>query len=228
MPRGKDKGRLAPFVPLLKDTLDSPAWKALSFGARTLYVALKRRVPPQRNTGYLSYRNAVKELGYTSQRKIGEWFRELEHYGFIVLERHGCLGVEGKGKAPQWRLTELGVAITEERPTRDFLRWDGVLFEPKRSQRTPGSFGCTKNPAPDHPVVNLVMPTPSEALPPVPMPTPSLALQDQSASPVVSTTASYVVSGVLPTSLAGFYFSGASPVVSTLDEHQLACRLLER
>jgi hypothetical protein len=33
------------FVPLLHATLDSPAWKAMSPGARILYLALKRRVP---------------------------------------------------------------------------------------------------------------------------------------------------------------------------------------
>ena len=37
------KERLPPFVPLLIDTLDQPAWRALSHGARSLYVALKRR-----------------------------------------------------------------------------------------------------------------------------------------------------------------------------------------
>jgi hypothetical protein len=36
MSKSKDKGRLSPFVPLLISTLDSPAWKALSHGARSL------------------------------------------------------------------------------------------------------------------------------------------------------------------------------------------------
>ena len=81
MARSKDKGRLAPFVPLLRETLDSQAWKVLSFGARALYVALRRRVPQARNIAYLSHRNAIKELGRgsTSKRKVGEWYRELEH-----------------------------------------------------------------------------------------------------------------------------------------------------
>jgi len=39
----RDKGRLPPFVPLLIATLDTPAWRALSHGARSLYVGLKRR-----------------------------------------------------------------------------------------------------------------------------------------------------------------------------------------
>ena len=58
-------------------------------------------------TIYLSNRLAARELK-ASRQKIREWFAELEHYGFIVLAIPGCLGVDGKGKAPHWRLTELG------------------------------------------------------------------------------------------------------------------------
>ena len=39
----RDKGCLPPFVALLKETLASPAWLAMSHGARNLYVALKAR-----------------------------------------------------------------------------------------------------------------------------------------------------------------------------------------
>ena len=95
------------FVPLLHATLDCPAWKVASHGARSLYVALKRRHPRERNTAFISYRTAQKELT-ASPSKIREWFAELEHYGFIVLHLPGSLGVDGKGKAPHWRLTELG------------------------------------------------------------------------------------------------------------------------
>ena len=139
----KDKGRLAPFVPLLKDTLNSPAWRATSFGARALYVALKRRVPKDKNCAYLSYRDALKELGRAGHRKIHEWFRELEHYGFITLKRHGSLGVEGKGQSPLWQLTEMGCTSKTsptgvfEPPTCDFMKWDGVIFEPKTYSSCP-------------------------------------------------------------------------------------------
>jgi hypothetical protein len=121
------------FVPLLHATLDSPAWVAASHGARSLYVALKRRHPRERNTAYISFRTAQKELT-ASPNKIKEWFAELEHYGFTVLHQHGSLGVDGKGKAPHWRLTELGnvkgLDGLPEYPTRDYLRWDGVMFDP--------------------------------------------------------------------------------------------------
>jgi len=69
---------------------------------------------------------------------IERWFRELEHFGFIVMSSPGCLGVEGKGKAPHWRLTECGTTSKTsatgvwEPPTNDFLRWDGTPFrDPK-------------------------------------------------------------------------------------------------
>jgi hypothetical protein len=114
----------------------------MSMGARVLYVALKGQSSNANNLAYLSYRDAARELGLWNGRKepsgstvsrISQWFDELEHYGFIVLHRHGSLGVEGKGKAPQWRLTEKGNVASGEQPTRDYLRWDGVVFEPARS-----------------------------------------------------------------------------------------------
>jgi len=130
----KDKGRLPPFVPLLKDTLDAPAWKAMSHGAKALYIALKRRYNLQsHNNGrlYLSHRQAVKEIR-SSSNQVTRWFRELQYYGFIVMQKPGGLGVYGNGKAPCWRLTELG--YMKEPPTRDFIRWNGVWF----SKHQPG------------------------------------------------------------------------------------------
>jgi hypothetical protein len=151
----KDKGRLPPFVPLLLSTLDSRAWRELSHGAQALYVALKKQVRKGRNRAYLSYRTAKAQLR-TTDRKVGEWFRELEHYGFIVMVQHGSLGVDGKGKAPHWRLTELGQTTgasstgSFEQPTCDFLRWDSTPFKRRRDKRTPGAFGCKKqNPTSD-------------------------------------------------------------------------------
>jgi hypothetical protein len=155
MGRKEDKGRLPDFVPLLLGTLDSPAWRALSHGAKALYVSLKRRVPRQRNEAYLSYRHALLELK-SSKRKIAEWFRELQHYGFIVLTEHGMLGVEGKGKSPRWRLTELGKTSKAnsggefEPPTKDFLKWNGVQFCPPSKHKNPGSYvGTTAVPTGD-------------------------------------------------------------------------------
>jgi hypothetical protein len=130
--RKKDNDRLPDFVPLFKSTMSSAAWRATSHGARSLYIALKWRYNTKlQNSVYLSTRKAAKELG-SHRDNIRRWFRELQHYGFIVMVSPGCLGVEGKGKAPHWRLTEedhIG-----NLPTRDFLRWDGTIFTEQKKQ----------------------------------------------------------------------------------------------
>ena len=74
---GKIEGQ---FVYMLYATLDSPAYRATSHGAKALYLSLKRRVSRGRDTAYISYRTAEKELA-ASRRKVREWFAELEHYG---------------------------------------------------------------------------------------------------------------------------------------------------
>lgn len=126
--RNQDKGRLPPFVPLLKDTINSDAWRTTSPSSRVLYIALKQRYNSNfRNNGkiYLSARMAAKDTGL-SKNTAARCFHELMHYGFIAMTVSGCLGVDGKGKAPHWRLTELGYMT--DPPTRDFLHWNGELF----------------------------------------------------------------------------------------------------
>jgi hypothetical protein len=134
----KDKNRLTPFVPLLIDTLDSPAWKALSHGAKVLYIALRRRYSVKsHNNGriYLSQRMAAQEIG-SHHNEIARWYRELQHYGFIVMTAPAYLGVEGKGKAPRWRLTEIGCMGSV--PTRDFKDWDGTPFKNQKAKSRAG------------------------------------------------------------------------------------------
>ncbi len=128
----RDRDKLPPFVPLLKETLASDAWRAMEPTSRLLYVALKARYSIDlRNNGriYLPVRTAAREIAL-SVNTVMRGFREIEHYGFGVKTSEGCLGVEGKGRAPRWRLTEIG--YLHEPPTKDFMRWKGALFrDPK-------------------------------------------------------------------------------------------------
>ena len=131
------KNKNPPFVMVTNQVLDSPAWRAMSHGARSLYICLKSRYnSKQHNNGrlYVSQRQAAQEIG-SSYEQIARWFRELRHYGFIVMTTPGWLGVDGKGKAPHWRLTECG--YMNDPPTRDFLKWDGRSFN-KRHHPPPG------------------------------------------------------------------------------------------
>ena len=149
------KGRLPPFVPLLKDTIKTEAWKALSHGARSLYAVLKGRYNINlQNAVWVSTRDAEEELGqYSTRRNVMRWFRELQHYGFIVMVSPAHHGVNGHGKAPHWRLTEEW--YLSKAPTRDFLSCDGIPFAEKRKRDTP-SFNAKNRIRGDNGVTTLV------------------------------------------------------------------------
>jgi hypothetical protein len=143
MSKPRKKGKLPPFVPLIRRTLASPAWKQLSFGARSLYIVLRSYLRSDNlNNGkvFRSYRDAANDLGTKSIRSVQRWFRELEHYGFIVKTTGACLGVAGDGIAAHWRLTEYNsydAKGTHIAPTRDFDRWDGTLFDDPEKKQNP-------------------------------------------------------------------------------------------
>ena len=111
MARNKDKGRIeGPFVPMLIQTTSCPAWRALSPYAREVYRVLKSKYGfDARNNGriYVSARDGADETGFHKDTIVRS-LRELAHYGFIVMTEPGCLGFNGRGKAPHCRLTELG------------------------------------------------------------------------------------------------------------------------
>jgi DNA-binding transcriptional MocR family regulator len=130
--------RVRLYLKLHLDILDAPAWRAMSAGARLLYIALRRRHNSKHNNNgdiFISQREAAKELNL-SRPTVAKSFQELEHYGFIVMTSAACLGVDGKGKAPHWRLTELDTATGPA--TMDFKRWNGISFKrQRRSQPRP-------------------------------------------------------------------------------------------
>jgi len=124
---------------LFRHTLKSPAWKALSVGARATFVALQANHNSNaQNAVFISARTGAKELG-VNKDTVGKWLRELEHYGFIGKVRGAHLGSEGCGKAALYRLTDRWFA--GEAPTYDFQNWSGDLFDekqnPVRKTRTP-------------------------------------------------------------------------------------------
>jgi hypothetical protein len=129
----RDGDRLPPFVPLYRETLKSPAYRQASFGARALFTALRMRCVKNNGHVYLSQRDAGEDLGHKDRNAIANWFRELQHYGLIVQTEAAALGVDGKGKAPHWRITDMPTRNGSgqlDAATKDFLHWDGVLFKP--------------------------------------------------------------------------------------------------
>jgi hypothetical protein len=134
--RYKDKGRIpGQYTAIRWEILDSAAWKQMSMGARLLYIALIKPLSFNRdNNGkiFLSTRHAAEQLG-ANQDSICFWYRELEHYGFIVMTEPGSTGP--KGKAARWRVTDVGWGKLDGKsiePTKDYLKWTGEVFERRR------------------------------------------------------------------------------------------------
>jgi hypothetical protein len=128
------------FVMLFVEFTDEPAWRAMSPEARLLYVALKRHYnSKQGNAVYLATRAAAEGLGF-GKNIVARCYRELVYYGFIVEITGACLGVDGKGKAARWRLTEMH--FHHETPTRDYRRWSGEKFH----EQKPPSYYQKKRP----------------------------------------------------------------------------------
>jgi len=133
--------KLPRFVPLLIETMETQAWRAMSPAARCLYFVLKHRCRATNNGKiFISQRVAAKELGL-SRPTVARSYRELEHYGFIVKTVPANLGTDGKGRAPHWRLTEVDTASAP--PTMDFKSWNGTKFQQAQPQ-IPGKRPLSK------------------------------------------------------------------------------------
>ena len=146
--KNRRRGRLPPFIALIKATMATPAWRAMSPGARLLNIELRGRLRNDHlNNGkvFLSCRYAAKAIGATS-RSVVRWYAENEHYGFLRKTSEGFLGSDGRGIAAHYRFTEFPHGTHP--PTRDFEKWDGVLFAytprgPRRKKQNPVSLRDT-------------------------------------------------------------------------------------
>ena len=90
--------------------------------SRELYIALIKNLSFNAdNNGkiFLATRKAAADLG-ASQRTVCVWFRELEHFGFIVMTEPGTAM-----RAARWRITDVGWGNLDGKsiePTKDYLK----------------------------------------------------------------------------------------------------------
>jgi hypothetical protein len=149
----KNKQKQPNFVALYRHTIKSPAWRAMSVGARAAYVLLASNYNTRmQNAVYLSVRTGSKELG-VNKDTVTKWLHELEFYGFIALVQHGSIGVYGYGRATQYRLTDRPHAGAP--PTQDFQKWAGEIFEPKKQD----PVRLSRTPCPKKPDIEKSVPT---------------------------------------------------------------------
>jgi DNA-binding transcriptional MocR family regulator len=122
------KQKLPPFVPLFINMMDSPAWLEMSLGARVLYLAFKKRYNRKTQQAvFLSARIAAKELG-VNKDTVSRWYRELQHFGFIMQVRGASFG-PGRGRAAEFRLAD--ERYKGKPPSMEFTYWNGTPFGPE-------------------------------------------------------------------------------------------------
>ena len=116
---GRDKRnekRREHYTKMIRNTMETPAWAALSTTAQAIYPFLKLewRGPDANNNGRirLSVRQAATKIG-VGVNTAARGFQDLQAKGFIVVRTMGALGVEGEARGPSYELTELSMPGAE-------------------------------------------------------------------------------------------------------------------
>lgn len=136
MSRKRKASKIIPgrFLAMPNYILDCPAYKALPPLARCIYWHLHRLagVAGEKNGEvFYSVRNAAEDHG-VANNTANHAFDHLQAKGFIVPERIGHLGIEGRGKATTWRLTHFKIE-------KDFLKWSEGCDFPVAKKQNPVS-----------------------------------------------------------------------------------------
>lgn len=123
----KNEQRVEQFTKMIRNTMETPAWRALSPTAQALYPWLKLewKGPQANNNGQISLpvREAADRLG-CSKDAAARAFHDLQAKGFILLTEFGRMGVEGKGAPPSYEITELATRGGDMPAGRKlFLHW---------------------------------------------------------------------------------------------------------
>ena len=138
---------------MLRSTMETPAWRALCPLGQILYpwVKLEWKGPQANNNGNISIavRDAAKKMG-RDKDAVGRAFHDLQAKGFLVLRQHGRMGVDGKGAAPTYEITELALP-GEQSGRKLYQHWQEGHDFPVRvhtSSNPNGINGQNKSPSP--------------------------------------------------------------------------------
>jgi DNA-binding transcriptional MocR family regulator len=122
----RNEARGEQFAQMIRNTMSTPAWRALSPCAQALYPWLKLewRGPKANNNGRLalSVRQAAEKMG-VGINTAARAFHDLQAKGFLVVKRPAQLGVAGMATSPEFELTEIALPGKDERPRRLYVDW---------------------------------------------------------------------------------------------------------
>lgn len=130
----KQEDQIEHFTKMIRSTMETPAWRALSSTAQALYpwIKMEWRGPKANNNGKISLpvRVAAERLG-CNMKTAARAFHDLQAKGFLMLTKHGCMGAEGKGAPPTYEVTELA-AVGNTVGSKLYLTWQAGSDFPVR------------------------------------------------------------------------------------------------
>ena len=147
----RNETRTEHFAKMIRNTMNTEAWRALSPCAQALYPWLKLewRGPTANNNGRiaLSVRQAAEKMG-VSINTAAKAFHDLQAKGFLVVKRPAHLGVVGQATSPEFELTEIALPGKDERPRRLYVNWKpgGDFPVAKAAIHNPNGTRVKKNP----------------------------------------------------------------------------------
>ena len=113
----KNENKQEHFTKLVRNMMQTDAWRALSPTAQALYpwIKFEWHGPKANNNGKikLSVRQAADCLG-CSKHLASKAFHDLQAKGFIVQTKAACLGSHGEATSPQYEITEISMPMLEK------------------------------------------------------------------------------------------------------------------
>lgn len=113
------------FTKMIRATMETPAWRALSTTAQALYPWLKLEWGGLQNNNNgkisLSVRQAAIRLN-VQLNTATRAFHDLQAKGFLVITEYGTLGSSGQAKAHCYEITELPLPHTQGDAGRRWYR----------------------------------------------------------------------------------------------------------
>lgn len=121
----KNERRSGQFTTMVRQTMETCAWRSLNSAAQALYPWLKLewKGPKRNNNGKisLSVRQAAERLG-VSRNTAMRAFHDLQAKGFLVVTVGARLGVLGDGKSHEFEITEIELPNVEKRGGRSLFK----------------------------------------------------------------------------------------------------------
>ncbi len=122
--KGRSTAKLSAFVALEHYMLNSPAWLSLPPPARSAFIAIAKIYNGQNNGRLAMSGRMIEKLMPVSRQTGVRALKELCMRGFIeIVTPCGFNMKSGAGRATEFRLTCHKCDVTQQLPSKAFMRW---------------------------------------------------------------------------------------------------------